>query len=80
MAQMSSKKQSFRVGKTLILILELSGSFAELLTLRLHGNGADVCQGKTVTVEARLDRPSVAKTQINKHPEQTAPVASLLLT
>lgn len=62
------KKQSFRQEKRSFLFVELSGSFAELLTLRLHGNGADVRQGKTVTVEARLD-PSVAKTQINKYPE-----------
>lgn len=67
--QLSFKKQSSRLGKTLILVLELSGSFAELLTLRLHENGADVCQGKTVTVEARPDRPSVAKTHLNKYPE-----------
>lgn len=66
MAQLSFKKQSFRLGKTLILVSELSGFFAELLTLRLYGNGADVRQGKTVTEEARLDRKSVAKTQINK--------------
>lgn len=44
----------------LIVVFQLSGSFAEPLTLRVHGNGAVVCQGKTVTVKERLDRTGIS--------------------
>lgn len=50
----TQRKESFSFEKTR-RVLELPGFFAELLTLRLHGNGAVVCLRKSVTVKEQLN-------------------------